>query len=163
MIASGVAQQQFSRLIRDIETWNRERAFTPLVGEIHKAALLVPSERSRLIRSLIDDQGQRIVNLMGHVAKGDASTKTRAAPIMLAFATMTTSDPKSRSGLSPAGESALAAAKDRLCRQIESESHSMTLDRLTMLLGGGPGAGIVGEAMLEIALDQLFPPSPAGS
>ncbi len=80
-----------------------------------------------------------------------------------AFAAMTTSDPKSRSGLSPAGESALAAAKDRLCRQIESESHSMTLDRLTMLLGGGPGAGIVGEAMLEIALDQLFPPSPAGS
>lgn len=163
MIASGVAQQQFSRLIRGVEAWNRERAFTPLVGEIHNAALLAPADRNRLIRSLIDDQGQRIVNLMGHVAKGDASTKTPgAAPIMSAFAAMTTGDPKSSSGLSPTGEAALAAAKDGLCRQIESECQGMTLDRLTMLLGGGAGAYVVGQAMLEIALDQLPPQAPLG-
>lgn len=164
MIASGAGEQQFTTLIRHIEGWNKQREFTPLVEEIRQASKLSQAERKQRIEALVDRLGQRIFNLMIYVTKeGAKATTAESAQIMARFADMTAPDADSGSGITKAGEAALAAAKKRIADTIVAESGSMDLDRLTLLLAGGPGAGLAGEAMLELAIDQMFPTAPSTS
>ncbi len=154
MIADGTAQKRFARLLADVQAYNLERDMRPLFDKLSAARALPRGEARRIVTEIVGTQGQRILNLMRHVAKGIAAKKSGspADGYFDAFTMLAAADPSSTSGLTKVAEFALQIVQgifvDRICQELPD----LTLERLSMLLGGGPGAALAGETMMNIIL-----------
>lgn len=156
MISGGGARRRLAKLLGDIQAWNLECDMRPLFDKLAAGSALPEEDRRRLVGEIVDGQGQRILNLMRYVARGLASKKS-GSPVGVffgAFGWLVAADGSSSSGLNKAAEYAVLIVKVRLADEIFRELPSLTLDRLSMLLGGGPGAAIAGEVMMELILGK---------
>lgn len=70
---------------------------------------------------------------------------------------MTAHDPSSTNGLSPMANATLALAKGALAAQVREDLGAGRLDerRLMELMGEGPGAAVVGQAVLAPLVQAL--------
>ena len=152
-IYTGRAQARIHELMRRITDFERETAAAKIMGQIDGAAPLPDAERDALFAKIVLGEAQRVFNLMSHVAR---DLKQRAAnPIehaMVDFMEQVVElDSEAENGLSAEATRSLAIASDALAKQMSKDFKAGTLDqdRMSMLIGGGPGAYAVGAALME--------------
>jgi hypothetical protein len=159
-IHSGGAQALVQKLMQQIEDHERNTASSLIIEKTRGAATLPASDRDDLFSSIVVDEAQRVVNLMQYVAK-DAERRA-GNPIERAIADFLQKavklDSMAPNGLS--GEAAISLAKvsKALAKQMADDCMAGVLDqdRLAMLLGGGPGAALVGKVLLDDFHNHYF-------
>jgi hypothetical protein len=162
---SGAGRARFELLFRKITDWQIECVGQELLPKITETRALGVRERFPRVKQLLGEQGQRVLNLMVFFVAGlkrqfEADPATAAIGPVLDK--LVAADRNSGSGISQTTQCALELAKaalaDRICRDLDEGK--LNLERLSLLLGGGPGAAIVGEAILQpfkIALGIVTP------
>jgi hypothetical protein len=152
-IRSGQAESQVRELMRRITDFKRQAIAASIMARIAGAAALPDAERNALFDNIVSTEAQRVLNLMCHVAN---DLKERASnPVENAMATFmeqaTALDPAAENGLSEEATRSLAVACEALAKQMSEDCKAGRLDqdRMEMLIGGGPGAAVVGTALAE--------------
>jgi hypothetical protein len=150
----GEGQERFERLLQRISDWQRERIAVEMLPKIDVAKDLTARDRSEKFRQLVRAHGQCVLNMMLHVVTGLRSqfaADPATAPLAPALDVLVTANPNSATGLSQTATCALELAITALAQQISIDHDAGRLDveRLSLLVGGGPGAAIVGEAILR--------------
>jgi hypothetical protein len=162
-VESGEAQARLSRLLKEIFDWQIERAVEDLLSKIKGTMSLAKYERFPAVKELLAGQQQRVLNLMLHVVAGlkrkfDADPATARLSAVLDGLVM--GDGNSATGLSQTAayalELATAALADQICRDLERGQ--LDEARMSLLLAGGPGAAIVGAAILRPFMTALGMP-----
>jgi hypothetical protein len=131
----------------------RQSAAADIMRRIAGAVALPDAERDALFADIVSAEAQRVLNLMCYVAK---DLKRRASnAVENAMATFmeqaTTLDPAAENGLSEEANRSLAVASEALAKQMSEDCKAGNLDqdRMEMLIGGGPGAAVVGTALAK--------------
>ena len=152
-IRTGRAEAQIGELMRRISDFVRRSAAADIMRRIAGAAALPDAERDALFADIVSAEAQRVLNLMCYVAK---DLKRRASnAVENAMATFmeqaTTLDPAAENGLSEEASRSLAVACEALAKQMSEDckAGSLDQDRMEMLIGGGPGAAVVGTALAK--------------
>jgi hypothetical protein len=152
-IRTGRAEAQISELMRRISDFVRQSAAADIMRRIAGAVALPDAERDALFADIVSAEAQRVLNLMCYVAK---DLKRRASnAVENAMATFmeqaTTLDPAAENGLSEEASRSLAVASEALAKQMSEDCKAGNLDqdRMEMLIGGGPGAAVVGTALAK--------------
>jgi hypothetical protein len=152
-IRTGRAEAQISELMRRISDFVRQSAAADIMRRIAGAVALPDAERDALFADIVSAEAQRVLNLMCYVAK---DLKRRASnAVENAMATFmeqaTTLDPAAENGLSEEANRSLAVASEALAKQMSEDCKAGNLDqdRMEMLIGGGPGAAVVGTALAK--------------
>jgi hypothetical protein len=152
-IHTGRAQAQISELMRRITDFERETAAAKIMGRIGGASTLPDAKREALFAKIVSGDAQRVFSLMRWIAE---DLKQRAAhPVERAMAAfmenVTELNPMAENGLSAEAIRLLSIASDALAKQMSKECKAGMLnqDRMSMLIGGGPGAYAVGTALME--------------
>lgn len=153
-IDSGEGRKRFDRLLRKIFDWQLECIAERLLTEINAAKGLGPHERFRQVKRLVDEHGQCVVNLMKFVVTGLGSqfaSNPATAQLAPALELLVAGDTSSASGISQIAKCALelatAALAQRIC--LDYDEGKLDAQRLFLLIGGGVGASVVGEAILR--------------
>ncbi len=151
---SGEGQECFQRLLQRVSDWQRERIAVEMLPKIDAAKNLTARERYEEIRQLVRAHGQSVLNMMLHVVAGLKSqfmADPSTAPLAPALDVLVAEDPNSATGINQTATCALELAVTALAQQMSIDHHAGRLDveRLSLLMGGGPGAAIVGEAILR--------------
>jgi len=152
-IRTGRAEAQISELMRRISDFVRRSAAADIMRRVAGAAILPDAERDAVFADIVSAEAQRVLNLICYVAK---DLKRRASnAVENAMATFmeqaTTLDPAAENGLSEEASRSLAVACEALAKQMSEDckAGSLDQDRMEMLIGGGPGAAVVGTALAE--------------
>jgi hypothetical protein len=139
--------------MRRISDFTRRSTAADIMRRITGAADLPDAERDALFVHIVSAEAQRVLNLMHHVA---ADSKRRASnAVESAMATFMegaiTLDPTAENGLSKEATCSLAVACQALAEQMSEDCKRGKLDqdRVEMLIGGGPGAFVVGTALAK--------------
>lgn len=158
-IASGRAEQLIGDLMRRIEDDERHEAAGSLLGKIAATAALASGERHQRIAAIVEAEAQRVFRLMRLVGEEFRENARQPLEIHLAdlFDAAVALDPAAANGLSAQATASLALASDALARQIaeEFEANILDQDRLAMLIGGGPGAATVGQAIFAPIVERF--------
>jgi hypothetical protein len=154
MISTGRAQQDLQLLVARITKWNAERATRPIFDELISIRNLGHDERKLRIKAIIDTQGQRVLNLLGHFIEGlkqQLGSNRTNARLRVYLDQFLIDDPRSDNRLRHKDLHALELAKAQLANEIEKGliSGELEFERLLLLLGGGPGAAIAGKTMID--------------
>jgi hypothetical protein len=160
MIGSGLAQESIQLLFNRISAWNLDRTIRPVLDELNSIRDLDEDERNKRVKVIVDREGQRVLNLMRYVVDGlkqNFKANAMMAKLVPSLDALVAADETSSTGLSQPASDALGVAKARLAEEIgrHLSSNDLDLDTLSMLLGGGPGAALVGEAMVGLILQRL--------
>jgi hypothetical protein len=160
MIESGHAQESLQILFNKIFVSQRDRAIIRLLYELNSVRELDADERNRKVQAIVNKEGQRVLNLMRHVVAG-LRLQFEGNPVMVkllpSLNALVAGDGTSLTRLSQTASDALGVAKAKLAEEIEKHlsNGDLDFDRLSMLLGGGPGAALVGRAILDPILARL--------
>jgi hypothetical protein len=152
-IESGKAQGCLNELMRRISDFQLEAAARTILEKTSDAATTSQPDRERLFAQLVASRSQRVLQLIQSAAK---DCKARAStPIEHAIADglerASALDPNSANGLTVEATRALAIASAALAKRMREdfEAGLLDLDRLKMLIGGGPGMHVVAAAIAE--------------
>lgn len=146
--------------MRRIVDFERQTAAKQILDKIAGAATLSESERKELFSKIVSSEAQRVFRLMKCVAEEFKSGSN--TPIERTLATIIDKavelDPSSANGLSDEASRNLVIACEALTKQMSEDFKAGILDqdRMEMLIGGGPGAYVVGRAILQ-PITMRFP------
>jgi hypothetical protein len=159
-IESGVGLERFARLFGKILDWQMECVAKELLPQIDATKILVAHGRLLEVTHLLRRRGQIILNLMLYVVgswKQQLGANPATVAIVPAIEILVAEDPSSATGISQAALCARELATTALAAQICQDDNDGKLDlkRLSLLLGGGPGAEIVGRAILNPVMIHL--------
>lgn len=117
-------------------------------------------EGEQLLDRLINGQAQRVLNMTKWVLQ-DFKRRLPAEllPVLGPMIdTMTAHDLSSANGLSPMANATLVLAKSALAAQMREDIKAGRLDelRIAKLMGEGPGAAVVGQAVLAPITSELL-------
>ncbi len=157
MIRSGRAQKSLQLLFNKIHKWQLEQAVGSMLGELILLRELDKNERNGRVRSIVDREGQRVLNLITHAANQlrplfESDPLTR---VLLPILTeLTTPDAASLSRLSTTASDVLEAAKAKFAEDIGGHlsDNDLNFEQLAMLFGGQRGLGLV----LEVLRNRVF-------
>jgi hypothetical protein len=137
-------------LLKRIEDHNRHICAETILKQVAGAGAMDAAGRKALFMSTLIVHSQRIVRLMEYIA-GEAE-KSFPSRVSAEFERLVARDPSSDNGLSGDATRTLAAARESLLEQMvdDFDRGRLDVDRIEMLIGGGPGAEIVGHAMKDI-------------
>lgn len=151
-ISSGSQEAVFTDLMRKIEAHSLAKSAAKIHAELAAYSTLSEFEGEQLVDRLIDGQAQRVLNMTKWVLQNfkprlPAELLPVLGPMIDA---MTAHDPNSTNGLSPMANATLALAKSALAAQMREDIKDGRLDerRIAQLMGEGPGAAVVGQAVL---------------
>ncbi|PKO28021.1 MAG: hypothetical protein CVU32_01680 [Betaproteobacteria bacterium HGW-Betaproteobacteria-5] len=151
-ISSGSQAVVFTDLMRKIEAHSLAKSAAKMHSELTAYSTLSEFEGEQLVDRLIDGQAQRVLNMAKWVLQGfksrlPAELLPALGPMIDA---MTAYDPSSTNGLSSMANATLALAKGALAAQMREDIKAGRLDerRIAELMGDGPGAAVVGQAIL---------------
>lgn len=158
-ISSGTQEAVFTDLMRKIEVHSLAKSAAKMYAELAAYSTLSEFEGEQLVDRLIDGQPQRVLNIVKWVLQGfkprlPAELLPALGPVIDA---MTAHDPSSTNGLSHMASATLALAKGALATQMREDIKAGRLDerRIAELLGEGPGAAMVGQAILAPIVQAL--------
>lgn len=151
-ISSGSQESVFTDLMSKIEAHSLGKAAAKMHAELAAYSGLSEFEGEQLVNRLIDGQAQRVLNLAKWVLQNfKPRLPAEVLPTLGSMIdAMTAHDPSSTNGLSPMANATLALAKGALAAQVREDLEAGRLDerRLMELMGEGPGAAVVGQAVL---------------
>jgi hypothetical protein len=161
MIGSGQAQQTLANLVRRIREWQRETAAQAMLDKLNAIPNLSKDERDAQVRAIVAKQGQRLFLLMQFVINGlkpRFEAQARTVGFARLLERLIAADPNSANGLSSEATAALGVAEIVIAQEISNhlDAGDLTADRLSMLIGGGPGAALVGRAIIDPLVERLF-------
>ena len=158
-ISSGSQEAVFTDLMRKIEAHSLTKSASKMHAELAAYSTQSELEGEQLVNRLIDGQAQRVLNMAKWVLQG---FKPRLPPELLpvlgpAIDAMTAHDPNATNGLSSMASSTLALAKGALAAQMQEDIKAGRLDerRIAELMGEGPGAAVIGQAVLAPIVQAL--------
>jgi hypothetical protein len=101
--------------------------------------------RKNLFERVVANESQRVLNLMRHIVD-DMKRHPETRSLAPLFDPLVAVDPTADNGLTAAATAALRLAQMALVGQMLDDyvKEKLDLDRMEMLIGGGPGAAIVG-------------------
>ena len=159
-IATGEYQRLTLSLFEKIEDWHRALRAAQMLPGIIKCRTLGRRAMAEEVKKILDQQKSAIFNMMKFVIKGlkelFAADPTTASLLPL-LDLLVAEDPTSQAGITLATACALELATIALVEQVcnDLESGKLDVKRLSLLLGGGPGAEIVGRATLAPMMAAL--------
>ena len=127
-----------------------------MLKELKDADQLDVFARKKLFERVVANESQRVLNLMRYVV-GEMHKNLEARSLAPFFGQLVAADPATENGLTPMATAALRLAEIALVGQMLDDyaKGELDLDRMDMLIGGGPGAAIVGQAMANPILRSL--------
>ncbi|WP_392416512.1 hypothetical protein [Delftia sp. WSY_7] len=158
-ISSTSQESVLSDLLRKIEAHSLGKAASKVHAELAGYSALSEFEAEDLLARVIDGQAQRVLNVAKYVLKNfkphlPAALLPILGPMIDA---MTIHDPNSANGLSTKATETLELAKGALASQMREDIKAGRLDerRIAELLGEGPGAAVIGQAVLAPMVQTL--------
>jgi hypothetical protein len=155
-ISDGRSQEAFSNLLRSIADRDRRTCAERMLKELKGSEQLDAFGRKTLFERVVASESQRVLNLMRHIVDGmKRHPETRSLARL--FDPLVASDPTTGNGLTPMATAALRLSQMALVGQMLDDyaKEKLDLDRMEMLIGGGPGAAIVGQAMADPVMRSL--------
>jgi hypothetical protein len=155
-ISSGKSQEIFSLLLRSISDYNRRKCAERMLRELKNAGELDAVARKELFERVVASESQCVLNLMRYVVD-EMKKRPEHRPLVRLFEPLVAFDPATDNGLTPMATAALSLAQMALAGQMMDDHTKGTLDlnKMEMLIGGGPGANIVGRAMADPVMRSL--------
>jgi hypothetical protein len=156
-IRGGGTQRLMTKLMERISDHRRTLRASEIMKQIEGAASMDSAAREKLFRSILEAESQRILNMMRHVVDNLKASKPMLAKMLPGLDEAVAADPKEANGLSKQATLALEVAREALLAAMLDEHSKGALDedRAGMLIGGGPGAFIVGNAILAPIISSL--------
>lgn len=158
-ISSGAQKAVFTDLMRKIEAHSLVKSAAKIREALAPYSTLSEFEGEQLIHRLIDGQAQRVLNMAKWVLLGFKSQlPTELLPALgLVIDAMTAHDTKSTNGLSPMANATLALAKGALAAKMREDIKAGLLDerRIAELMGEGPGAAVIGQAIFAPIVNAI--------
>lgn len=148
---TGRAERELGALIFRIREFELHKTAGELMGAVTEASAKPEAERKADLAKIVEGQSQRLLMVMRKAASdmqsGQASLGEQTMSALLG--SVLRPDPAAASGLSPEAARSLEIARAALVDQMDRELVGGTLDqdRLAMLIGGGPGAYTMLEAL----------------
>lgn len=154
-IYSGEGHVSLHLLIGKMQEHLARRAAFDIVERLNQSAAHVGS-LDRVLEKLREELSQRVFNLLRFAIKGLA-VRPEMKPLKHVLNKLVEFDPMSINGLSPQASAALVIAQAALIAKIKEEfqAGSFTQERAYELIAAGPGAHVVGEAVLRPFIEQL--------
>lgn len=159
-ISSGKAVAILNDLMRRITDFERNTAAAKIMEQIESAMASASGNTKAVFTEITLRESQRVLNLMSYLAK---DLKNHACdPVRCAMAEYMEQasklDPTTENGLSDHATRSLEIACNSLANQMYQDWKDGKLDhnRVSMLIGGGPGVATIGSALLHI-FAQRFP------
>jgi hypothetical protein len=161
-INSGAGEKIVSELVRRLIDHGLNRTSEEMHAELRKAVGLTPEKRKAIFSKVLEVRSQRVWNVMQYVTEGFlASQGAKQLPhsISQKFKAIVAYDSTSSNGLSQEATNSFELAYQALLEQMLKDDDHGILDvrRLSELMGEGPGAGIVGEAIFKPVIDSFKP------
>jgi hypothetical protein len=157
-ISDGRSQEMFSDLLRSIADRDRRTCAERMLKELKGSEQLDALGRKNLFERVVASESQRVLNLMHHIVD-DMKRHPETRSLAPLFDPLVAVDPTTDNGLTPAATAALRLSQMALVGQMLDDyaKEKLDLDRMEMLIGGGPGAAIVGQAMADPIMRSLPP------
>jgi hypothetical protein len=135
----------FSDLLRSIADRDRRTCAERILKELKGSEQLDALGRKNLFERVVANESQRVLNLMRHIVD-DMKRHPETRSLAPLFDPLVAVDPTADNGLTAAATAALRLAQMALVGQMLDDyvKEKLDLDRMEMLIGGGPGAAIVG-------------------
>lgn len=158
---TGSAERAFEAFMRRVTDYRLQEDMRPLLVPLLKAKALGSRERRSEVNRIVDENAQRVLNLIRYVASDfhrQADVKSPASRTIITYLdAMFPEDKEPSPAFKTASDNLQAAARQAIAQTLDDElaSGSLDLDRLSMLLGGGPGAALVGRVVLKALTDVL--------
>ncbi len=158
-IRSGKAQKLVNDLMRRIEDFERETTAKKIICRIAEAVILSEADRDKLFADIVSSETQRVFRLMTYVIddyKRRASTHDEQILAGL-LDKVVVLDHTSANGLTDETRKYLVLACEALKKQMIEDFKARVLDqdRMEMLIGGGVGAYVVGNAIFQTIIMRL--------
>lgn len=149
-IQNGDGQAAVSGLIRKIHERGTKRTAAGIRSRLTKAAASGNESVDLLFDTLGKELEQRVFNLLSHVVQEAGTRGPELAAVAPALDLLTKLDPSATNGLSQTASAALFVAKSALLAKMKEEFKAGTLSegRIVELIAEGPGAALVGQAVL---------------
>ncbi len=152
-ISSGNAQARINDLMQRIVEFERQTAARAILRKIAGTASLTEVDRDKLFSNIVSSEAQRVFRLMRYIADEYKSKATKPEERLICdlLDRVVALDPRSANGLTEEASRSLVIACEALKKQMSEDFKAGILDqdRMEMLIGGGPGAYIVGTAILQ--------------
>ncbi len=155
-IANGRSHAMLSGLMKSISNRDLARSATAILEKLTKAGQMDEVGRATHFEQVVRSESQRVLNLMRHVVD-EMKKNPGALSLAPSFEPLVAADPNADNGLTSEATLALRRAEAALALAMLDDfgKGRLNLDRLSMLIGGGPGAAIAGESMADWILAKL--------
>jgi hypothetical protein len=158
--STGAAELAFSAFMRKVTDHRLIEDMRPVHDLLLTAATTDDSKRRAAVDKVVEGNAQRVLNLIRYVAD-DLRTKcdisNEAGRIIVEFLDDMFPDGREPSPeFLQASDELQSSARRAIAETIDNElvDGSLDLDRLSMLLGGGPGAAVVVKAVMQSLYDR---------
>lgn len=147
-VQDGAMQQAFGRLIVKIEDHLRERQAQDIIDRLQAKNASSDADKEAVLSAIKGELVQRAFNLAGHILES-VRLDPRVARFAPRFETLLRQDDTAIHGISDEGFQAVQDCASGLVEQLRKDwsRGQLVLDDVAMLIGGGRGAGIVGEVL----------------
>lgn len=160
-ITHGTAERAFDAFMRRVSDYRLQEDARPFHVRLIAANALASAERRKVVDCVVEENAQRVLNLIHHVARdlrSQADTTSKANRMIRAYLDALFPENQEPSQFYAAASSDIQAAARRAIAQAIDDDlvrNVLDVDRLAMLLGGGPGAAVAGEAVMKALTDIL--------
>ena len=147
-----------SGLLRSISDRDRRKCAERMLKQLENAEQLDALARKNLFERVVGTEFERVLNLMRYIVE-EMKKRQETGRLAFLFDPLVAADPTTDNGLTPMATAALRLAQMALVGQMLDDyaKEKLDLDRIEMLIGGGPGAAIVGQAMADPVMRSLPP------
>lgn len=158
---TGTAERAFDAFMRRVTDYRLQEDARPFHVRLIAACALTPAERRSVVDRVVEENAQRVLNMIHYVAsdlRRQADTTSKANRTIVAYLDAMFPENQEPSPFYAAASSDIQAAARRAIAQAIDEDlmrNALDIDRLAMLLGGGPGAAVAGEAVMQVLIDIL--------
>lgn len=162
MIKNGEAQRRFKVLFDKIFRLRDEEEFKPIYDYIVGLDASGADILDDGVKQVVDKQGQRVFILMQTIVKGfkaKFAADKFCEPLIPVLEGFVSPDANSENGISSDSNRVLELCKVAISQAVKDElsKGSLTFDGFSMLLGGGPGAAVVGKVLFDLSMEIAFP------
>ena len=151
MVRDGTAQEAVQRLFSKIHEWTLTTATQPLFDELQALCACTASDHHQAIVAALQQQPTLVYRLLTFCVSEMKQQLASMPSIQQKLDRIVERDEASSSGLTPVAIACLQHGIEVIARAINAELCTTAFDvhRLAMLVAGGPGAHIVGTAVIR--------------
>lgn len=157
-VVAGEVQNPVSNIISDLQDDHLDALVSEHMPSLLEALTLSDEARLDVVRSFVDLQGQRVLNIMRAGIRDFLEAAQDFPPqLRTEVAKVLEDDPEGPLGLTQFAIDALEVAKTGVAHEIvrQLEAGSLTEEELILLVAGGPGAAAAIRPVIHAAIAKL--------